>query len=98
MREHTAKFSLVVGVAIKDTGFEGAPRERSGRSFRFNPKGKYVALANQVRRENQLEDLKQRIAESARKAGFDGDMSIEKTLKVGDLISRGSRLAETSGF
>ncbi|KAF8345439.1 pre-mRNA processing factor 3-domain-containing protein [Amanita rubescens] len=68
-------------VAVKDTGFEGAPRERSGRSFRFNPKGKYVALANQVRRENQLEDLKQRIAESARKAGFDGDMSIEKTLK-----------------
>ena len=36
-----------------------------------------------------MEDLKQRIAESARKAGFDGDMSIEKTLKVKDLIFRG---------
>lgn len=51
--------------------FEGAPRERAGRSFRFNPKGKYVALGNQMRQEVQLEALKQRIAESARKAGLD---------------------------
>ncbi|KAF8877185.1 pre-mRNA processing factor 3-domain-containing protein [Infundibulicybe gibba] len=58
--------------------FEGAPRERSGRNFRFNPKGKYVALGNQMRQDNQLEALKQRIAESARKAGLDGDMGIEK--------------------
>ncbi|KAK2465094.1 hypothetical protein APHAL10511_002902 [Amanita phalloides] len=66
---------------VKDTGFEGVPKERSGRSFRFNPKGKYVALANQMRQDNQLEALKQRIAESARKAGFDGEMAIEKNLK-----------------
>ncbi|TFK41701.1 PRP3-domain-containing protein [Crucibulum laeve] len=64
-----------------DTGFEGAPRERAGRGFRFNPKGKYVALANQMRQESQLEALKQRIAESARKAGLDGDMGIEKAIK-----------------
>lgn len=73
-------------VAGKDgqgaTGFDGAPRERVSRSFRFNPKGKYVALANQQRQEAQLEALKQRIAESARKAGLDGDMGIEKTIKV----------------
>jgi len=62
--------------------FEGAPRERSGRKFHFIPKGKYVALGNQMRQENQLEELKQRIAESARKAGLDGDMGIEKTIKV----------------
>ncbi|PFH50492.1 hypothetical protein AMATHDRAFT_60894 [Amanita thiersii Skay4041] len=67
--------------SVKDTGFEGAPRERSGRSFRFNPKGKYVALGNQMRQDSQLEALKQRIAESARKAGLDGDMGIEKSLK-----------------
>ncbi|KAF8067886.1 pre-mRNA processing factor 3-domain-containing protein [Lyophyllum atratum] len=67
--------------AAKDTGFEGAPRERTGRTFRFNPKGKYVALANQIRQENQLEALKQRIAESARKAGLDGEMGVEKTIK-----------------
>ncbi|KAK7467209.1 U4/U5/U6 small nuclear ribonucleoprotein prp3 [Stygiomarasmius scandens] len=65
----------------KDTGFEGAPKDRSGRNFRFNPKGKYVALGNQMRQEQQLEALKQRIAESARKAGLDGDMGIERNLK-----------------
>ncbi|KAJ6609702.1 pre-mRNA processing factor 3-domain-containing protein [Mycena sp. CBHHK59/15] len=44
----------------KDTGlFDGAPKDRSGRNFRFNPKGKYVALGNQMRQENQLEALKQ---------------------------------------
>ena len=63
-------------------GFEGAPRERAGRKFHFNPKGKYVALGNAMRQETQLEALKQRIAESARKAGLDGDMGIERTIKV----------------
>ncbi|CAK5272941.1 unnamed protein product [Mycena citricolor] len=61
--------------------FEGAPRERTGRNFRFNPKGKYVALGSQMRQEQQLEALKQRIAESARKAGLDGDMGIERGIK-----------------
>ncbi|KAF7289985.1 U4 u6 small nuclear ribonucleoprotein [Mycena indigotica] len=61
--------------------FEGAPKERTGRSFRFNAKGKYVALGAQMRQENQLEALKQRIAESARKAGLDGDMGIERGIK-----------------
>ncbi|KAJ7136089.1 pre-mRNA processing factor 3-domain-containing protein [Mycena epipterygia] len=66
----------------KDTGlFEGAPKDRSNRNFRFNPKGKYVALGNQMRQDNQLEALKQRIAESARKAGLDGDMGIERGIK-----------------
>jgi U4/U6 small nuclear ribonucleoprotein PRP3 len=66
----------------KDTGFEGAPRERAGRQIRFNPKGKYVALGNQMRHEQQLEELKQRIAEGARKAGLDSDMGIDRTIKV----------------
>ncbi|KIM42390.1 hypothetical protein M413DRAFT_133082 [Hebeloma cylindrosporum] len=61
--------------------FEGAPRERTGRKFHFVPKGKYVTLGNQMRQEIQLEALKQRIAESARKAGLDGDLGIEKTIK-----------------
>ncbi|KAG7090817.1 hypothetical protein E1B28_009901 [Marasmius oreades] len=65
----------------KDTGFLGAPRERAGRGFRFNPKGKYAAMGNEMRREQQLEALKQRIAESARKAGLDGDMGIERGIK-----------------
>jgi U4/U6 small nuclear ribonucleoprotein PRP3 len=70
-----------VGAAM-DPGFEGAPRERMGRQMRFNPKGKYVAMANQMRSEQQLEELKQRIAESARKAGLDSEMGIEKNIKV----------------
>jgi len=68
------------------TGFEGAPRERAGKKFHFNPKGKYVAMANQMRQEQQLEALKQRIAESARKAGMDGDIGIEKAIKVCDIV------------
>lgn len=64
------------------TGFEGAPRERAGRKFHFNPKGKYVAMGNQVRQEAQLEALKQRIEESARKVGLDGDLGIEKAIKA----------------
>lgn len=72
---------------MKDSGFEGAPRERTGRSFRFNPKGKYVQLGNQMRQETQLEALKQRIAESARKAGLDSEFeTLEKNIKVGILL------------
>ncbi|KAG5723246.1 hypothetical protein E4T56_gene347 [Termitomyces sp. T112] len=67
--------------AAKDIVDGAAPKERMGRTFKFNPKGKYVALGNQARQENQLEALKQRIAESARKAGLDSDMGIEKTIK-----------------
>lgn len=70
----------------KDTGFEGAPKERSGRNFRFNPKGKYVAMGNQMRQDQQLEALKQRIAESARKAGLDGDMGIERNIKASRVL------------
>lgn len=71
--------------ALKDGGgFEGAPRERTGRNFRFNPKGKYVHLGNQMRQENQLEALKQRIAESAKKAGLDTEFeTLEKNIRVG---------------
>ena len=66
-----------------DSGFEGAPKERVGRSFRFNPKGKYVQIANEIRREAQLEDLKQRIAESAKKAGLDSEFeTLEKNIRV----------------
>jgi len=70
--------------AANDKGFEGAPKERSGRSFRFNQKGKYVQIGNQMRQQQQLEDLKQRIAESARKAGLDAEFeTLERNIKVG---------------
>jgi U4/U6 small nuclear ribonucleoprotein PRP3 len=76
-------YSAASNNATKEgTGFEGAPRERAGKKFHFNPKGKYIAMADQMRQEQQLEALKQRIAESSRKAGLDGDMAIEKAVKV----------------
>ncbi|KAG6849896.1 hypothetical protein H0H93_003910 [Arthromyces matolae] len=65
----------------KDMAEGAVPKDRTGRTFRFNPKGKYIAMGNQIRHDNQLEALKQRIAESARKAGLDSDMGIEKTIK-----------------
>lgn len=69
--------------AATEGGFEGAPRERVGRSFRFNTKGKYVQIANQLRQDAQLEELKQRIAQSARKAGLDTEFeTLEKNIKV----------------
>jgi U4/U6 small nuclear ribonucleoprotein PRP3 len=73
--------------AIQDSApdFESgaAPKDRKGRQFRFNPKGKYVAMANQVRQEEAMEALKKRIAESARKAGMGGEFEgLEKNLKV----------------
>jgi len=69
--------------ATVDSGFEGAPRERVGRSLKFNPKGKYVSIANQMRQDAQLEALKQRIAESARKAGLDTEFeTLEKNIRV----------------
>lgn len=71
------------GAATPDSGFEGAPKERAGRNFRFNPKGKYVQLGNQIRQEAQLEQLKQRIAESAKKAGLDTEFeTLEKNIRV----------------
>ena len=68
--------------AAAESGFEGAPKERVGRSLRFNPKGKYVQIANQVRQEAKLEELKQRIAENAKKAGLDAEFeTLEKSIR-----------------
>ncbi|KAG9019020.1 hypothetical protein FRB90_007192 [Tulasnella sp. 427] len=59
-----------------------APKDRERRQFRFNQKGKYVALGQQMRQEAQLEELKKRIAETARKAGLDSEFeTLEKTIR-----------------
>ncbi|KAH9468896.1 hypothetical protein MJO29_005304 [Puccinia striiformis f. sp. tritici] len=60
----------------------GLVRTRATRSLRFNPKGKYIRLAEQVRAEVRLEELKKRIAESSRKAGLDGEIeAVEKQVR-----------------
>lgn len=75
--------------AAKDAAsgsFEGAaPKERTSRGFRFIQKGKYKQIADQVRQEAKLEELKQRIAESARKAGLDSEL-VEKNIRVRSFI------------
>jgi len=59
------------------------PKERSGRTFRFNPKGKYVQLAKQMEQDRKMEELKQRIAEGAKKAGLDSEFeTLEKNIRV----------------
>ncbi|KAI5985730.1 pre-mRNA processing factor 3-domain-containing protein [Pisolithus albus] len=69
--------------AAKDPVFEGVPKERVGRTFKFNPKGKYVQLGIQIRQESKLEALKQRIVESARKTGLDSEFeTLEKKIKA----------------
>jgi U4/U6 small nuclear ribonucleoprotein PRP3 len=80
-------YAAAAASASAETGFEGAPRERVGRSLKFNPKGKYVSIANQIRQDTQLEALKQRIAESARKAGLDSEFdTLEKNIRVRFLL------------
>ncbi|MBW0472829.1 hypothetical protein O181_012544 [Austropuccinia psidii MF-1] len=60
----------------------GMIRNRPTRSLRFNPKGKFIRLAEQVRAEARLEELKRRIAESSRKAGLDGEIeAVEKQVR-----------------
>ncbi|KAA1084056.1 hypothetical protein PGT21_015814 [Puccinia graminis f. sp. tritici] len=60
----------------------GLVKTRATRSLRFNPKGKYIRLAEQVRAEVRLEELKRRIAESSRKAGLDGEIeAVEKQVR-----------------
>ncbi|KAI8969442.1 pre-mRNA processing factor 3-domain-containing protein [Trametes punicea] len=81
-KEPVANPYASAAAAPADSGFEGTPKERVGRQFRFNPKGKYVQIANQVRQEQQLEQLKQRIAESAKKAGLDSEFeTLEKNIR-----------------
>ena len=56
-------------------------RGRKSRDLVFNQKGKYIAQGAALRRQAQLEEMKKRIADSARKAGLDEDIS-EKAFVV----------------
>ncbi|KAF7560721.1 hypothetical protein G7046_g3437 [Stylonectria norvegica] len=58
----------------------GKPRE--SRQLIFNQKGKYIAQANALRRQDALEAMKKRIAAQTRKAGIDEDLDVEKNFVV----------------
>ncbi|KAJ5904510.1 hypothetical protein N7504_006893 [Penicillium tannophilum] len=57
-------------------------KPRQSRELSFNQKGKYVQQAINLRRAEQLEAMKKRIAERARLAGIDEDMDVEKSYTV----------------
>lgn len=50
-------------------------QSRKSRELVFNEQGKYMAQAAAMRRQAHLEDMKRRIAESAKRAGLDEDRS-----------------------
>lgn len=57
-------------------------KPRNSRQLIFNQKGKYIQQAAALRRQEQLEAMKRRIAERARQAGIDEDMDVEKAFLV----------------
>lgn len=62
---------------------EFQPKERStNKRLKFNQKGKFTRLAEQMRQEQKLEELKARIAEASKKAG------LQDEIESGALIKR----------
>ncbi|KAK9368765.1 pre-mRNA processing factor 3-domain-containing protein [Lipomyces kononenkoae] len=59
-----------------DPDLEIRPKERHRRSLEFNAKGKYIELANELRTQARLEELKKRIQESSKKAGLDEELDV----------------------
>ncbi|KPI40536.1 U4/U5/U6 small nuclear ribonucleoprotein prp3 [Cyphellophora attinorum] len=57
-------------------------RGRKSRQLLFNEQGKYMAQGAALRKQAQLEEMKKRIAESARKAGIDEDLDTERAFLV----------------
>jgi U4/U6 small nuclear ribonucleoprotein PRP3 len=57
-------------------------KNRNSRQLIFNQKGKYIAQANALRKQQQLEALKKRIADQSRKIGIDEDLDAEKNYLV----------------
>ncbi|TGZ82875.1 PRP3-domain-containing protein [Ascodesmis nigricans] len=57
---------------------KAASTRRVPKTLVFNQKGKYIEQANALRRQQALEEMKKRIAASARKVGIDEDMHADK--------------------
>lgn len=57
-------------------------KNRHSRQLVFNQKGKYIAQANALRKQAQLEELKKRIAANSRKANLNEDLDFEKNFLV----------------
>lgn len=57
-------------------------KARQSRQLLFNQKGKYIQQAASLRKQAQLEEMKKRIAQRARLAGIEEEMSVEKAYVV----------------
>jgi U4/U6 small nuclear ribonucleoprotein PRP3 len=58
------------------TSASSAPREKYNKSIKFAPQGKYIEEANQIRANEHLEKLKEKIAATVRKTGMEADMDL----------------------
>lgn len=67
--------------ADDETSAVAAPVRRS-RQLKFNQKGKFIAKAEELRKEAKMDELRQRIADASRKAGLDGEFEVlERNIK-----------------
>ncbi|KAI0305211.1 pre-mRNA processing factor 3-domain-containing protein [Multifurca ochricompacta] len=67
---------------VKENPYAAAAASATGDTGLKARRGKYMSIANQIRQDAQLEALKQRIAESARKAGLDSEFdTLEKNIR-----------------
>lgn len=58
------------------TSSASAPREKYNKSIKFAPQGKFIEEANQIRANEHLEKLKEKIAATVRKTGMEADMDL----------------------
>ena len=58
------------------TSASSAPREKYTKSIKFAPQGKFIEQANEIRANEHLEKLKEKIAATVRKTGMEADMDL----------------------
>ena len=59
-----------------NTSASAAPKEKYSRSIKFAPQGKFIEEANQIRANEHLEKLKEKIAATVRKTGMEADLDL----------------------
>ncbi|WVR03937.1 hypothetical protein IAU60_000936 [Kwoniella sp. DSM 27419] len=68
--------------AGRDVPEEERAASRRSKKLQFSRAGRYIAQGDQLRNEQKMEELKQKIAEASRKAGLDSEFdTLERSLK-----------------
>ena len=60
-----------------DPNLRAAPRERVARPLKFAPKGKYKSIANQIRAEQRIEQLRREIEQGGQANVQEEDLQIK---------------------